>query len=137
MAVYKEQGMREFPCTCVPASLPFGLCGSLGTAQCQPLAHHGQDLPMGPSLVVHMPFVDPLEDMAVPPFPQYSYLQLSYQPREALLQDHRLPQHRGQSSPSFNQFVALAVPIWPGLGSSCASSRCGCVEENGPERVGP
>lgn len=72
--------MREFPCTCVPASLPFGLCGSLGTAQCQPLAHHGQDLPMGPSLVVHMPFVDPLEDMAVLPFPHHSYLQLSYQP---------------------------------------------------------
>lgn len=35
---------------------------------------------MGPSLVVHMPFVDPLEDMAVLPFPHHSYLQLSYQP---------------------------------------------------------
>lgn len=36
-----------------------------GPAQPQPLAHQGQDLPVGPSLVVPMPFVDPLEDMAM------------------------------------------------------------------------
>lgn len=60
--------MREFPCTCVPANLPFDWCGNLGQPSHSHLLTKGRICLVGPFLVVPMPFFDPLEDMAMPPF---------------------------------------------------------------------